>query len=262
MYDMNKLRGRTIAASDTALLRYPMKSGSADAPCILFTAIQPVYVKNSQKEIEVIDKTNIALYMPRGIQFGDSMRYANVQGGVTETVVNNLRNIMNDGMGAVSNITENKDAYISRMAANSGSGILTELSRQKIQSSQRILNPNEYVLFDAPSVREFSLSFKFMPSSKRESEEVENIVREFRRNMYPELVGDGTVYKFPNAFQIRYSNSQGMIKFPQVVLRNASVQYNANSMSYHEDGRPIEIDLTLTFTELTPLSRVDIEAGY
>lgn len=241
-------------------LRYPLKAGAADAPCILFTAVQPKYV-NSQKEIELVDSTNIALYMPRGIQFSDNMQYANVQGGMTEAVIQTIGGLLTGDVKAES-LGENKDAYLARLAASTGSNILASMSRLNQQSARVTLNPNEYVLFDAPSIREFSLTFKFMPSSEQESQEVEAIVRVFRTNMYPELDANGTIYKFPSAFQIRYENSKGMIKFPQVVLKGCNVQYNANSMSYHEGGRPIEIDMTLTFSELTPLSRVDVAAGY
>lgn len=241
-------------------LRYPLKPGAAEAPCILFSIVRPTY--KTPTEVQYEDKSSIALYMPRGIAMADNMKYANAQGGMTENVINNLRMIGSDGKAGFESISENRDAYMARLAAASGSGILAELSRQKIQGSQITINPNEYILFDAPSPREFSLTFKFMPSSLQESQEVELIIKEFRRNMYPELQAGGTIYKFPNAFQIRYDNAQGMIKMPEVVLKSCNVTYNSNSMSYHEDGRPIEIDMALTFGELSPISQVDVDAGY
>lgn len=241
-------------------LRYPLKPGAAEAPCIMFSVVTPKY--RDAQTVQYDDEVNIALYMPRGIQISDNIRYANAQGGLTETFVKNLKAIGTQGIGAIDNITDNKAAYMARVAAASGSGILSELSRQKIQDAQITINPNEYILFDAPSPRDFSMTFKFMPSSLQESQEVELIIKEFRKHMYPTLTADATIYRFPSAFQIRYDNSEGMIKMPEVVLKNCSVTYNGNSMSYHESGRPIEIDVQLSFGELAPLSRQDIEAGY
>jgi hypothetical protein len=43
-------------------------------------------------------------------------------------------------------------------------------------------------------------------------------------------------------------------------LRNISTTYNPTSASFHSDGNPTEIDLTLSFVENTTLVRQDIDA--
>ena len=45
-------------------------------------------------------------------------------------------------------------------------------------------------------------------------------------------------------------------------LRSVSTNYNPSSMSFHPDGRPVEIDLSLSFVEEVTVNRQDVEEGY
>ena len=45
-------------------------------------------------------------------------------------------------------------------------------------------------------------------------------------------------------------------------LRSVSTNYNPSSMAFHPDGRPVEIDLSLSFVEEVTVNRKDIEEGY
>ena len=38
--------------------------------------------------------------------------------------------------------------------------------------------------------------------------------------------------------------------------------FNSTSMAMFEDGKPVEVDLNISFTEAATLERKDIEAGF
>ena len=70
-------------------------------------------------------------------------------------------------------------------------------------------NPNTRVLFKSVALREFAFAFKFIATSPAEAEEIKEIIKLFRTELYPEninlTVGNSEVsigYKFPNKFQI------------------------------------------------------------
>ena len=70
-------------------------------------------------------------------------------------------------------------------------------------------NPNTRVLFKQVNLREFAFAFKFIATSAKEAEEVKEIIKLFRTELYPENinleVGGSEIsigYKFPNKFQI------------------------------------------------------------
>ena len=44
-------------------------------------------------------------------------------------------------------------------------------------------------------------------------------------------------------------------------LRNVQTSYNPTAASFHADKMPTEIDLSLSFTEHTTISREDIASG-
>ena len=232
----------------------------------------------SDEPIAAIDdstKPSIALHIPRGVAFNDSMNYTNIQSGIIMGVLQTIKGAMKEEGGffeGISKAYQNADdktvsAYMAR--AGTGGEFLAALRRDRIQADQQILSPREFAMFDAPSLRTFSLAFKFIPESSDESEACSKIIRTFREAMYPTFQEGSynTIYKFPKAFRIAYRGiaEKHMIKFPEVVLKDVNVTYNTNSMSYYNVGgqnSPVEIDLQLTFAELVAQSSLDIKDGY
>ena len=215
----------------------------------------------------------IALHIPRGIAINDSMNYQNIQSGVMMGVLQTIKSAMDgdDLLGGIQKAFSSADdttvnAYMAR--AGTGGEFLAALRRDRIQSDQVILSPREFAMFDAPALRTFSLTFKFIPETPKESDEVSKIISTFRSAMYPDFHdGFETIYKFPKAFKIAYRGikDKHMIKFPEAVLKDVSVTYNTNSMSYYNyegQNSPVEIDLQMTFAELVAQSTRDIGDGY
>ena len=226
-----------------------------------------VVEKEESIQRNVANENSIALHIPRGIAFSDSMKYSNIESGILVTALEKLRRVAGEGGGGLGDVN---DAQVTAFLARSGVGgeFLSNLRRNNLQKNQQIVSPREFVLFDSPSLRTFNMTFKFLPETKQESENVKEIIKTFRRNMYPTFADKANIiYQFPLAFRIDIEGiKEGhMIKFPEVVLKDAGVTYNANSMSYFDDGGdniPIEVDLSLTFSELLPQSQLDIDAGF
>ena len=150
------------------------------------------------------------------------------------------------------------------------------------------VNPNVRSIFKGVNLREYSFQFKFLPKSRKEAEAVEKIIKTFRTYSYPEVIDMGPVaagYKYPDLFGISVyveqkeiveevdaeGNKTEVEKTKQVrvgnqikncYLRSVSTNYNASSMAFHPDGRPVEIDLSLNFVEEETISRRDVEEGY
>lgn len=130
------------------------------------------------------------------------------------------------------------------------------------------VNPNLRTQFTGVGIRQFTFTFKFIPTSAQESLEVKKIIQFFRENAYPEEIeltaGLPVAYEYPNLFKIRllsgvsgeFENVGSPIKL--CYLTNISHTYNATSSVVHPDGAPTEIDLSLSFQEYKTLSRKDI----
>lgn len=127
------------------------------------------------------------------------------------------------------------------------------------------VNPNVRATFRGVSLREFSFQFKFIPYSAEESRMIADIIRTFRIHAYPEAIYAGPVaigYKYPDLFKIRvqYKGKDVGSKIKMCYLRNVQTSYNPTAASFHADGSPTEIDLSLAFTEHTTISRADVSS--
>lgn len=184
-------------------------------------------------------------------------------------------------------------------AAVVGSRLATKLAPKEVSEAYSIaagvtVNPNLRNTFRGVNLREFTFQFKFLPKSLDEAKEVEAIIKHFRVHSYPEIISLGPVaagYKFPSLFRISvYVEHEEMVakdigdiaasesgepsfelvtkrkrvgnRMKDCYLRSVTTNYNSSSMAFHPDGRPVEIDLSLSFAEEVTLNRSDIEQGY
>ena len=131
-----------------------------------------------------------------------------------------------------------------------------------MRQSAQMINPNMEMLFSGPSVRSFQFLFKFTPRDQKESEEVKQIIRQFKQNMMPRF--KGTFLKAPNIFELSYRKGAGMHpflnRFKMCALTNCSTTYTGDGTyaTYH-DGTPISMTMNLSFQELTPVYNEDYD---
>jgi len=144
-----------------------------------------------------------------------------------------------------------------------GSGA-TEGLGDAVKSATRIASaPNQRTLFKEVQIRQFAFTFKLIANSSREADEIKNIIRFFRQELYPEMltVGDNKVpiaYKFPNVFSIKVKNQFGgdaASKIQRCYLRDVQTSYNATGNGLLEDGNFIEVDISLSFQEVKALDK-------
>ncbi len=144
-----------------------------------------------------------------------------------------------------------------------------------------IPNNNLALLFNSPTLREFSFSWKMSPRSREEATRVNNILRFFKQGMAPKKSdnstgGGGASYFLgtPNVFDIHFKTAKS--KDYQILDRNdsvlriktcactgAAVNYTPEGMwNAYEKGQPVAITLTLRFNELEPIFDTDYDNNY
>ena len=128
-----------------------------------------------------------------------------------------------------------------------------------------IFNPNMELLYEGPQLRNFSLSFTFLPKSPAEAAVVNDIIRHFKVNSSPSNDRGGNMFGVPNVFQVTYKKDGQdhpyMNRFKRSALADINVSYNAG-LPFHSsfvDGMPVKTDMTLSFLEVDILTREDHE---
>ena len=229
--------------------------------------------------------TNIKLYLPVSFQQNDSFNIATPElgqiGAAAAAAAAGGKGMMSAGMEAIgrgaSTIVDLVTGGLAGDAARLGAAQMagrvpivgTELGQAAQIAGAVTVNPNLRSAFRGVGLREFSFTFKFLARSRREAKMVEDIVYSFREFAYPESIELGGIsggYKYPHMFEIvvkhEPTGKRVGSKIKDCFLRSISTNYNPSSMAFHEDGQPVEIDLSLNFVEEVTLSRKDIQAEF
>lgn len=223
----------------------------------------------------------VCLYLPIGLAFRDNVTYENFDLGTAGALMEGgmgMAGAMVEGIGSfVSGLSGSAGADMAKLAGIQLAGKLSSFgaeagAAQKI-SGGVTLNPNSRVLFKQPNIREFAFTFKMIAKSADEANQITEIVKFFRTELYPEdivsEIGGQQIslgYRFPNKFNLQFKYGENEIpnlaKIKPCYLRDVSTTYNASSMAMHEDGNFMEIDMTLAFQETRALTRADVEGGF
>lgn len=139
-------------------------------------------------------------------------------------------------------------------------------------------NQNIEVIFSGLKLREpFTFSFDIVPRSEREAKEVKDIIRTFKKYSSVKKgleaeAGAGLFLKAPEVFRLRYMTGGKphpfLNKFKICALIGMSVNYTANgTYATYADATPVNMNLTLSFQELTPIffedyTDTDTTVGY
>lgn len=231
----------------------------------------------------------IKLYLPVSYSVRDSLAYGDPELGAMGAVTLGAINSGNSALGALAQGLLSGLKSIGDFASGSPTADLASLAAVRVMSKAPTeignavsiaaavsVNPNKRAMFKGVNMREFQFQFKFLPKSKAEAEMVEKIIKKFRYHAYPESIeveGDISLgFKYPELFNIEVKyygrNIDGEdgvdvgTKIKLCYLRGVQTNYNPSTMAFHEDGKPVEIDISLDFMEERTLSRKDIEEGF
>jgi len=164
------------------------------------------------------------------------------------------------------NLADLKSLITANLAAQAGSLVgLNNLSLNQIlaRTTGEIVNPNMELLFNGPTIRNFSFSFKLTPREKKEAEQIKLIIRSLKKHMSPRN-NEGLFLSSPHVFELRYKQGvkdhQYLHRFKRCALQNMSVNYTGeNVYATYDDGAPVSTILSLSFKELEPIYAEDYD---
>ena len=231
--------------------------------------------------------TAIALYMPPSVSVTYAANYTDTEiGGLAEIGAKAIKAGMEGGgQAAVDKILSNEsnkeaiDAFTKMFLGTVGAIPGSQGARELMEMNQGFIMTNRMELaFKGLPKRGFQYTFKMIPKSEQEAEEVRNIVTAFKMNMLPEAMladddkGGYTTKRLrvPNTFDIKYMyvgrENQYLNKISTCVLENMNVTYGGSrykTFDGNEDGAPpVETTLTLNFKEMELITKQRAEEGF
>ena len=239
---------------------------------------QPVVVNDLLNEGVIVG--NVKLPLPADLRIVDQLTYSGeaslgIIGGFAEAGVSNSTGAITQSMKSAKMMgqalfTSKASKEISSLVLNGIKNIpfVPEAVGQGASSASRIAtNPNIRNLFEKVALRNFTFTFKMVPTSRSENEMINNLIKFFRVNSYPETISAGGIpvgYVYPNVFDIKleYRTKQVATKLLPCYLRTVTAAYNPTGAGMHDDGGFNEYEISLDFQEVLTLDRKKIEEGY
>jgi hypothetical protein len=149
-------------------------------------------------------------------------------------------------------------------------------TRELYEMNQGFIMTNRMELaFKGLPKRGFQYTFKMIPKSEQEAEEVKNIVTAFKMNMLPEgmlATGGftGRNLKIPNTFDIKYMfvgrENSYLNKISTCVLESMNVTYGGDRYKTFDGNSngapPVETTITLNFKEMELITKERAQEGF
>lgn len=211
---------------------------------------------------------NIILPMPQSFTVNDGFNYGTVDLGNLE------REQLEDG-GFGNFVDSSARGLVGGIenALRSAGGGITNINDLR---TQKVVNPNTHTMFEGVNMREFTFSFNLVPRNKADADAIKIIRDTFQRYAYPEdtqeIGAQGPLsmfrrqYKFPAIWDVSIVFQQnGEINrfvpqiFEESYITSISQVINPEANTFHINGEPTAITLSINIREARTLTRSSIQ---
>ena len=229
--------------------------------------------------------TAIALYMPPTVNVTYASNYVDTEIGSAANLAGKMFDGADAAQGVANNITQAVNQMLDKEAIGEFADFLRKMglgaagimpgaqgARELYEMKQGFIMTNRMELaFKGLPKRSFQYTFKMIPKSEKEANEVRNIVNAFKINMLPEMVDSSTKrLRVPNTFDIKYmyvgQENEYLHKISTCVLENMNVTYGGDRYKTFEANAegapPVETTITLNFKEMEQITRERAREGF
>ena len=147
-------------------------------------------------------------------------------------------------------------------------------------------NNNLALLFNSPTLREFTFTWKMTPRSREEAQRVNNIIRFFKQGMAPkkdmsQQTGEASYFLgTPNVFDIAFKTTKeggssstignyffpgddenhSVVRIKTCACTGTAINYTPDGMwNAYDRGQPVSVTMSLRFAELEPIFDTDYD---
>ncbi len=165
-------------------------------------------------------------------------------------------------LGRMNNVSDDMKRALKILYGGKAAGLNSLLKR----TDGAILNPNLELLFDKPTLRPFTFTFKMSARSKKEADQIVKIIRFFKQGMAPRRSVGNLFLLAPHTFQVHYL-AKGLKEHPYIgkmkecALLSIKTDYTPeNNYATLPDGYMVSYQITLEMKELEPVFNDDYES--
>ena len=123
--------------------------------------------------------------------------------------------------------------------------------------------------YQGPAFRNFNFTYTLRPLSPKDQQNIVKIVNFFKIASAPSQISNGLfrIYETPYVFKIGFYSKNGELKdvnrIAHCACTNVSVSYGGDRFqTFSGTNSPVETNIALSFKEIEPITRTEMEAGY
>ena len=222
--------------------------------------------------------TAISMYMPTNIKVDYGAKYTDTEIGVFSEAVSSMITT-NQSVSDIKDTIKNETGQVGEAGIAFGLKGLGEIPgfggalETKEMMEGAIFADRMELAFKGIDKRKFSYTFKMLPRSEKEANEVKRIIDMFKFHMLPEMLDRNTrgrLMSYPSTFDIKYmymgNDNTYLNKVSECYLESMDVDYGGDRYKTHEGNAngapPVETTITLQFGEIELITRERAEQGF
>ena len=124
-------------------------------------------------------------------------------------------------------------------------------------------NPHIANIFTGVQFKEHNFSYKLVAKSKKESDTIRDMIRNFKYHMSPEYRAEDHLFNYPSQFEIQLRAGDYLFEFGDSILTNFTVNYNGEGAPYffEETNAPYSVNIDMSFRETSIVTKKEIRQG-
>ena len=222
----------------------------------------------------------ITMFMPADVKVSYKANYTDTSiGSLTQAASQIIGEYVNQGSVSGDTIANNSKQIFTAVGIDGLINLLSNVpslggAREALELGMgAIVADRMEMAFKGIDKRKFSYTFKMLPRSEKEANEVKRIIDMFKFHMLPEMLDRNTrgrLMSYPSTFDIKYmymgNDNTYLNKVSECYLESMDVDYGGDRYKTHEGNAngapPVETTITLQFGEIELITRERAEQGF
>ena len=232
-------------------------------------------------------KVSIFLPMPQQLQTGYKANFASEELGVVGSAAAGLAagGVSTAGIreeltsGALKNIgIQASESLITTIVGGAIGGLGGAAAAEAAKAATKgalagngiARNPHQAMLFQGVDFRTHQFSYKFMPKTRNETNQLNLLIKAMKYHMSPGLKDDRQIFQYPELFDVDFHYPKYLFNIAASHLVDFNVDYHSEGTPayfgpQHEDDdddvAPVSVTLSMTFQETTITTKNEIAKG-
>lgn len=230
------------ASAQSGLMQFPSDLGKYWI-ALSFTKYSN-YLNNA---VKAMPGSSIILPVPLNLTDADSLQYTVFSGSAAAaSIIGNAAKGAAEVAGAKSGGA--MGGALAGMGADAIAGLAGDLAKTMGVDTGLAINTHQSLQFVQPVLKKHSFQWKLVPSSQKESETIQNMIKAIKKHIYPKA--NLAVFDYPDLVHVYLFNADKMYMFKPAFVESFSVNYtNETGPAFYKSNYPLAVTISMEIQE-------------